>query len=123
MKIILIIEDNPEIRENMTELLELNDFKVVSAMNGAEGISIAKEIKPDLILCDIMMPVVNGYEVLRQLKTNPPTAEIPFIYVTASAEKTEVKIGMDLGADGYIRKPFETSELMYTIKTCLKSGD
>ena len=122
MKVVLIIEDNLEIRENVTELLELNNYKVVSAENGAEGISIAKSIKPDIILCDIMMPQVNGYEVLRQLKTHPPTAKIPFIYVTASAEKREVQIGMELGADAYVGKPFDTAELMDTIKTFLRPG-
>lgn len=123
MKVILIIEDNPEIRENITELLELSNFKVVSAVNGAEGISIAKNVRPDLILCDIMMPVVDGYEVLRELKTNSSTPATPFIYVTASAEKSEVQIGMDLGANGYIRKPFETAELMDVIRTCLNHDE
>lgn len=123
MKIVLIIEDNLEIRENVTELLELNDYRVVSAVNGVEGILMALNIKPDIILCDIMMPQLDGYEVLKQLKNNPSTASIPFIYVTASAEKTEVKIGMDLGADGYVRKPFDSAELIETIDTFLSPGN
>lgn len=119
MKVVLFIEDNLEILDNVTELLELNNYKVVSAINGVEGISVASEVKPDIILCDIMMPELNGYEVLKVLKNNPSTAKIPFIYVTASAEKSEIKIGLDLGADGYIRKPFESDELINTINGLL----
>lgn len=119
MKTVLIIEDNLEIRENITEILELHNYHVVSAMNGAQGIAVAKDTIPDLILCDIMMPELNGYEVLKELKKNSSTARIPFIYVTASAEKSEVKIGMDLGAHAYVRKPFDTTELIDTINHCL----
>lgn len=121
MKTILIIEDNPEIRENITEILELASFNVVSAENGKEGILAAGKMFPDIILCDIMMPEVNGYEVLKGLKQNPFTAHIPFVYVTASAEKSEVKLAMDMGADGYVRKPFDTKELIDTIEKCLKN--
>jgi CheY-like chemotaxis protein len=121
MKTILIIEDNPEIRENITEILELANFKVISAENGRAGIFAANESVPDIILCDIMMPEVNGYEVLKGLRQNPPTADIPFIYVTASAEKSEVKLAMDMGANGYVRKPFDTKELIDTIEKCLRN--
>jgi CheY-like chemotaxis protein len=119
MKTALIIEDNLEIRENTTEILELAGYNVITANNGKEGISIATLEKPDVILCDIMMPEMNGYDVIRQLKSNPATLYIPFIYVTASAEKSEVKIAMDMGADGYVRKPFDVSELIESINQAL----
>lgn len=121
MKTVLVIEDNLEIRENTTEILELAGFKVISAENGMEGITMATENSPDIILCDIMMPEANGYEVLKNLKSNKATAQIPFIYVTASAEKSEVKFAMDMGADAYVRKPFDARELIDTINDCLRS--
>lgn len=119
MKMVLIIEDNLEIRENTSEILELEGFKVISAENGKTGLAMAAKEKPDIILCDIMMPEVNGYQVIRELKSNPLTASIPFIYVTASGEKNEVKMAMDLGANGYVRKPFDMKELMGVIKRSL----
>ncbi len=119
MKTVLIIEDNLEIRENTAELLELGGYNVVSAENGRQGLAMAVKVKPDIILCDIMMPEVNGYEVIRELKANAETAAIPFVYVTASGEKSEVKLAMDMGANGYVRKPFDTKELMQVISRCL----
>ena len=119
MKTVLIIEDNLEIRENTTEILELEGFKVINAENGKEGMLAATKYLPDVILCDIMMPQMDGYLVLKDLKKNPPTAEIPFIYVTASAEKSEILRGMEMGADGYVRKPFDTKELINAINKCL----
>jgi CheY-like chemotaxis protein len=119
MKTVLIIEDNLEIRENTTEILELGGFKVVGAENGKEGIAIAKDTRPDIILCDIMMPQVDGYQVIRELKSNPETSSIPFIYVTASGEKSEVQLAMNMGANGYVRKPFDIKELMQVINQCL----
>ncbi len=116
---ILIIEDNLEIRENTAEMLELEGHAVEMATNGSEGLVLAKEIIPDLILCDIMMPETDGYEVFRQLKGHGPTSSIPFIFVTANAEKREIKAGLELGANGYIRKPFELDELMAEVRRCL----
>lgn len=115
MKTVLIIEDNFEIRDNTSEMLENAGFTVIAAENGHEGLAVAINSSPDVILCDIMMPGVDGYEVLRQLKNNPATASIPFIYVTASGEKNEIKAAMDMGANGYVRKPFDTSELIEAI--------
>jgi CheY-like chemotaxis protein len=115
MKTALIIEDNLEIRENTTELLELAGYNVITASNGAEGIEAASARVPDVILCDIMMPQTNGYQVLQVLKENPVTAPIPFIYVTASAEKKDINMAMEMGADGYVRKPFDVRELMDAI--------
>lgn len=120
MRTVLIIEDNQEIRENTSEILELAGFRVLNAENGSEGIRVAASSSPDLILCDIMMPGIDGYEVIRQLKNNPATTSIPFIYVTASGEKSEIKMAMDLGANGFVRKPFDTRELMQMIARCLK---
>lgn len=116
MKTLLVIEDNAEIRENTCEILELAGYKAITAANGKEGIDHAIEYKPDIILCDIMMPKVNGYDVIRKLKSEPETADIPFIYVTASGEKNEVKLAMDMGAAAYVRKPFQVKELMEAIQ-------
>jgi CheY-like chemotaxis protein len=120
MKTALIIEDNLEIRENTTEILELAGYKVITAHNGKEGIVEAEEKLPDVILCDIMMPELDGYGVIKQMKKNPVTAKIPFIYVTASTEKSEIKVALDMGADGYVRKPFDVSELLNAINTAIK---
>ena len=111
MKTILIIEDNQEIRDNTSEILELYGYNVIPAENGKEGIEKATKQAPDLILCDIMMPEVDGYTVIRELKSNPTTSSIPFIYLTASGERNEVEMAMNMGACGYLRKPFEPREL------------
>ena len=121
MKTILIIEDNLEIRENTSEILELEGYEVITAMNGKLGFELAKERMPDLILCDIMMPEMNGYEVFEHLKMNEKTSAIPFIFITASAEKSEVRLGLNMGAAGYIRKPFEENELLETVKNGLNN--
>jgi CheY-like chemotaxis protein len=111
MKKIMVIEDNPDIRENISELLELAGYEVVGLENGREGLAALAEEQPDAILCDIMMPHTNGYEVLKVLKEQPSTANIPFIFVTASAEKTEINAAMKMGADGYICKPFDIGDI------------
>ncbi|HWZ02811.1 MAG TPA: response regulator [Mucilaginibacter sp.] len=120
MKTILVIEDNADIRENTCELLELEGYKVVTAINGNEGISLAKEELPDVILCDIMMPEANGYEVCIALKDNPSTSSIPFIFISASVEKKAIDEGISLGAVEYIQKPFDPQELFVAIKRCLQ---
>ncbi len=119
MKCVLVIEDNREILENTIEILELEGYSTLSASNGLEGIQQAQQHIPDIILCDIMMPEADGYEVLRTLKSNPETANIPFIYLTASVERKEVQAGFDMGAKGYIRKPFDSEELFNTIESCI----
>ncbi|HZV68038.1 MAG TPA: response regulator [Saprospiraceae bacterium] len=119
---ILVIEDNNNIRENTCEILEMAGFHVYCANDGRSGISSALENMPDIILCDIMMPQANGYTVLSELRNNPATEHIPFIFLTASAEKSEVVTGLGMGAQGYIRKPFETVELLQTIRMCLKDN-
>ncbi len=120
MQTILLIEDNNEIRENTCELLELEGYKVLLAENGKEGLALAKQQKPNLIITDILMPEVNGYDVVRGLKADTETASIPFIFLTASAEKSEVEAGLGMGAMDYIQKPFDPEELFEAIKRCLK---
>lgn len=116
---ILLIEDNLEIRENITEILELSNYDVTAAANGKEALSLLPQFHPDLILCDVMMPEVNGYDVFNWVKENQATAKIPFVFVTASAEKKEMQAALALGADGYVCKPFEPSDLLQTIESCL----
>lgn len=123
MKSILLIEDNADIRDNMAEILELADFKVMTAENGKAGVELAIENKPDLIVCDIMMPVLDGYGVIHMLQKNPDTQNIPFIFLTAKAERTEIRKGMDLGADDYITKPFNGTELLNAIESRLRKSD
>lgn len=120
MKKILLIEDDTIMRENTAEILELAHFHVATAPNGKAGCLLAKEFKPDLIVCDIMMPELDGYGVLHVLSKDPKTASIPFIFLTAKAEKSEVRKGMELGADDYLTKPFEDSELLNAIEIRLK---
>lgn len=122
MTTVLLIEDNLEIRENTTEILEMHGFKVVGAENGRVGIEKAFEVLPDIVLCDIMMPEADGYEVLRSIKSSERTSSIPFVFLTASVERKEVQAGFDMGACGYVRKPFEIDELMSTIESCLKNS-
>jgi len=119
MMTVLVIEDNFEIRENTSEILALAGYEVLCAQNGREGIRMAAEAIPDIILCDIMMPEVTGYEVLTCLRADSGTASIPFIFVTASGEKSEVELAMSMGADGYIRKPYDSKELFQLIGKCL----
>ena len=116
---ILLIEDNLEIRENTAEMLSLHGYDVTTAENGTIGLDLARQLLPDLILCDIMMPGTDGYGVFRGLKAHAPTASIPFVFVTASVEKREIQAGLDLGANGYIRKPFEVEDLLAEVKRCL----
>jgi CheY-like chemotaxis protein len=119
MKTILIIEDNYDILENTGELLEMHGYNVLTAAEGLTGITLAKKNKPDAIICDIMMPKMNGYQVFEALTQDSETEHIPFIFLTASAEKKEVEIGIKMGAKGYIRKPFEPDDLFETIEMCL----
>lgn len=123
MKKILIVEDNAAVRENLEEILELSDYDVTTAENGKRGVELAKRVKPDLIICDIMMPDLDGYGVLRILSKKPETAAIPFIFLTAKADKSDFRKGMNLGADDYITKPFEEDDLLQAIETRLKKNE
>ncbi len=119
---ILIIEDNPAIRENTAELLQLGGYRTFTADQGKKGIELALAHKPDLIICDIMMPELDGYGVLHLLRSNPETEHIPLIFLTAKSERSDLRKGMDLGADDYITKPFEELELMNAIESRLKKS-
>ena len=116
MKKILLVEDNKEVRENTAEILELSGYDVLTAENGKEGVRLASQHIPDLIVCDIMMPELDGFGVLRILGNNPTTSGIPFIFLTAKAEKSDFRKGMNLGADDYITKPFDDVELLDAIE-------
>ncbi|MBA2748061.1 MAG: response regulator, partial [Tatlockia sp.] len=112
MKKVLVIEDESAVRANILELLEAEDFEAVGAENGFIGAMWAQENLPDLIICDVMMPEVDGYEVLSALRQVPETAAIPFIFLTAMVDKADIRQGMDLGADDYLTKPFTRAELL-----------
>lgn len=118
---ILVIEDNLEVRENICELLELSGYAVHAAEQGKQGIQLALEHLPDLILCDIMMPVLDGHGTLKVLRSNPKTQAIPFIFLTAKAEKEDFRAGMNLGADDYITKPFTDLELLNAVELRLST--
>ncbi|MEX1192226.1 MAG: response regulator [Brumimicrobium sp.] len=120
MSKIAVIEDNHEMRENIEEILELADYEVVTASNGKDGVEIVKKELPDLIICDIMMPELDGYGVLYYLSKTPDTRGIPFIFLTAKAERSEIRKGMNMGADDYISKPFEEMELLAAIESRLE---
>jgi CheY-like chemotaxis protein/CRP-like cAMP-binding protein len=116
LKSILVIEDNTEVRENICEILELSGYSVASAVNGKDGIEKAIKEKPDLILCDVMMPRLDGYGVLKILRANKLTNHIPFIFLTARVNKEDFRKGMGLGADDYITKPFDDTDLLEAIE-------
>lgn len=117
---ILVVEDSEEIRGNIMDLLEAEDFEVMGAENGRLGVQIAQRQKFDLIICDIMMPEMDGYDVIAQLRQNPETADIPFIFLTAKAERDDLRQGMNLGADDYLTKPFTYGELLAAVEARLK---
>lgn len=120
MNKILIIEDEDDIRDIIIQLLTAHDYQVIDTDNGETGIDLAISHHPDLIVCDIMMPGIDGYEVLRQLHGNPSTDMIPFIFLTAKAAKEDMRQGMELGADDYLSKPFTGSELLGAVKIRLE---
>ena len=123
MKKILVIEDTVEVRENICEILELDGYEVYDAANGKEGVEKAIRHAPDLILCDVMMPELDGFGVLKILNKNKRTHHIPFIFLTAKAERSDFRKGMGLGADDYITKPFDDTELLEAIEMRLKKSD
>jgi CRP-like cAMP-binding protein/AmiR/NasT family two-component response regulator len=120
MKKILLIEDERQLRLNTADILELSGYDVAVAENGKEGVEKALLHKPDLVICDIMMPVLDGYGVLQIFNRNPELAGIPFVFVTAKAERADIRRGMDMGADDYLTKPFGESELLTVIETRLR---
>lgn len=123
MKKVLLIEDNQDVRETTADILELANYKVATAEDGKVGVKLAQKFEPDIILCDIMMPELNGYGVLQILSKNPKTASIPFVFLTAKSEKSDLRKGMNLGADDYLTKPFEENELLDVLECRLKKND
>lgn len=119
-KKILLIEDNQDVRENVAEILTLSDYEVYAAQNGKEGVEVAQKELPDLIVCDIAMPLLDGFGVLHLLGKAPETSRIPFIFLTARSDRETFRRGMEMGADDFITKPFEDSELLRAIETRLK---
>ncbi|MFM5999563.1 MAG: response regulator [Dolichospermum sp.] len=120
MSLILVIEDESQILSNLQEILELADFNVITAVDGITGLQLAKSKNPYLIICDIMMPGLNGYEVLQKLRQDPRCADIPLIFLTAKANRNDLRQGMCLGADDYITKPFEPTEILQAVKARLQ---
>jgi CRP/FNR family transcriptional regulator, cyclic AMP receptor protein len=116
---ILVVEDNEPIRENTIELLELSDYDVLTACNGEEGLSMALQQTPDLILCDIKMPVMDGYHLLQHIRQQISLTNSRFMFFTASSEKKEIEMAMAMGADDYIIKPFTGEELLDRINKLL----
>lgn len=123
MKKVLIIEDNPDVRENLAEILTLGGYHALTAENGKMGVEKALQESPDLILCDVMMPELDGFGVLHILSKHAKTSDVPFIFLTAKAEKDDFRKGMSLGADDYITKPFDDVQLLQTIETRLKKSE
>jgi len=119
-ELILVVEDDPAIRSNVVELLGEEGFDVVYADNGADGIALAKAREPSLIICDIMMHGIDGYGVLRAVREHATTSRIPFVFLTARAERADIRMGMNLGADDYLTKPFTMSELLEAVRIRLK---
>ncbi len=117
---ILVIEDEPRMRNNIATILKMEGYLVDETNDGLAGIEQIEKQRPDLILCDISMPGLDGYGTLQTLKNNPDTAKIPFIFLTARGEKREVRSGMNLGADDYLAKPFEAGELLDAIESRLR---
>jgi DNA-binding response OmpR family regulator len=122
MKTILLIEDNNEILENFTEFLEIEGYKILGASNGTQGIELAVKFIPDVIICDVLMPEMDGYQVLHSLLETSATYQIPFIFSTSMSEKVERAEALSLGADDYIIKPFDMEVLLKMIKIWLKTG-
>lgn len=122
-KKILFIEDNKDVRENTAEILELAGYKAITASDGKEGVEYARNEAPDLIICDIMMPGLDGYGVLHMLSKDPVLSTIPFIFLTAKAERSDMRKGMEMGADDYITKPFDKIELLNAVESRLKKAE
>ena len=122
-KRILVIDDNNDLRENTAEILDLAGYKTFTAENGKRGVEVATKEKPDVIVCDIMMPELDGYGVLHLLRKNPDTQNIPFIFLTAKTERSDFRKGMEMGADDYVTKPFEDIELLNAIEVRLKKAE
>lgn len=119
MKKVLIIEDEASIRDNLEEILRLSDYETLKAADGEIGLKLAQTESPDLIICDIMLPKLDGYEILKAVRQNEATAHLPFVFLTAKVDRCDIRLGMEFGADDYLTKPFTATELLNTIATQL----
>jgi two-component system alkaline phosphatase synthesis response regulator PhoP len=123
MKTIVVIEDEQALLKNIVRILSAEGYNSIGAENGEAGLKLACERRPDLILCDIMMPGMDGYAVLEELQSNPLTALIPFIFLTAKTERADIRQGIELGADDYLTKPFDADELMGAINARFRKDE
>ena len=123
MKRILVIEDEPEMRRNITALLRFHEYQPLEAENGRKGVELARREKPDLILCDVMMPELDGYGVLQALQQDAGLAVVPFIFLTAKGDKDDLRSGMNLGADDYLTKPVANKDLVHAIEARLRRAE
>ena len=117
---ILVIEDEPQMRRNILTILDMEGFNALGAENGRQGLEMIRSQQPDLILCDVMMPELDGYGVLKALRADPAIAEIPFVFLTAKGERGDFRAGMNLGADDYLTKPVVLGDLLKAIQVRLK---
>src|SRR5437867_8164870 len=120
MKRILVIEDEPEMRRNIAVLLRFHEYEPIEAENGRKGVELARREKPDLILCDVMMPELDGYGVLQALQQDATLRLIPFVFLTAKGDKDDLRSGMNLGADDYLTKPVANNDLVQAIEARLR---
>lgn len=116
MATLLVIEDEAPLRANLVRLLTAEGYQVITAANGDEGIRRARADRPDLVICDVLMPLVDGYGVLATLRSQPETAATPFIFLTASADKDDLERGLQSGANDYVTKPFKIADLLAAIR-------
>jgi DNA-binding NarL/FixJ family response regulator len=123
MRKILVIEDEPEMRRNLVTLLRYHDYQPIAAANGRDGLQAARREKPDVILCDVMMPELDGYGVLQELQLDASLARTPFIFLTAKGEKDDLRSGMNLGADDYLTKPVANADLIRAIEARLRRSE
>src|ERR1035437_10707565 len=120
MKTVLVVEDNEVIREDVSEILTLANYKVISAINGKEGIEKTYEFMPDLVVSDIAMPIVDGFGMLHVLRKDPKTEDLPFIFLTSKSDRNDFRNAMDSGADDFITKPFNGDELLKAVENRFK---
>jgi DNA-binding response OmpR family regulator len=120
---VLVIEDEAPLRANLTRILSVENYRVVTAADGDEGIRRVIEERPDLVICDILMPGTDGFGVLTALRSRPETATIPFIFLTASADKEDLARGLKRGANEYVTKPFKIADLLAAVRRLLPGGD
>ncbi|MGG6265891.1 response regulator transcription factor [Leptolyngbya sp. AN03gr2] len=123
MSSVLVIEDDPEILENIEEILELQSYETLTTSSSLAGLQLAKEALPSLVICDVVMPELDGYGVLSELRQQEETATIPFIFLTGRSERADIRMGMELGADDYLTKPFTQEELIGAVQSCLNKYD